>query len=309
LLYERLRSMRAFAAAAGLLYLACWLLPAGAQESAQAIQAADEAVKVFERLLRQGTPRSPADCRMSVLPARRALMNLQMDYPKTLTKVADELQNALYMFAHECDFMSRGNTVSWSRPEDNIKAARAALEKERAKLPPPPAPPAPAAVQPSQPAPSASPETPPPAEAQKEEPKKEDKPEAKPSEPPAQPAETPKTPAPPAAAGDPKLVEKMQGVIRLVQKLDSAFDLGMAKDLKEDRLLDAHAELQDFAGSPEAKLLPQTVASLRLALAYFRRGLGADDTFALTSAKEALQKARDSLQYYEAHGREPAPPS
>lgn len=116
--------------------------------------------------------------------------------------------------------------------------------------------------------------------------------------------------APPASprGGDARTAEKARTVLALVQKLDSVVDLGLGKEEIQNRLIDAHAAVQEFASQPESEALPLTVASLRVAIAYYRRRMDAEDSFALASAKEALQKAREYLQSYEKTGQEQAPP-
>jgi len=96
-------------------------------------------------------------------------------------------------------------------------------------------------------------------------------------------------------------------VVAQVQKLDSVMDLALGKEQSQERLIEAHAGLQEFASSPESEALPLTVANLRLALAYYRRRLDAEDSFARASAKEALLKARTYLKNYEETGQEEPP--
>jgi len=110
--------------------------------------------------------------------------------------------------------------------------------------------------------------------------------------------------APGQAAADPRAVERAREILDRVQKLDSVVDLALGKEEIQNRLIEAHAGLQEFASTPESEALPLTVANLRLAIAYYRRRLDAEDSFALASAKEALQKARGYLQSYIETGRE-----
>ena len=114
-----------------------------------------------------------------------------------------------------------------------------------------------------------------------------------------------------APAGPPAInraaLERAQAVLAQVQKLDSVMDLALGKDESQNRLIDAHAGLQEFASSPESEALPLTVANLRLALAYYRRRLDTEDSFARASAKEALLKARTYLKNYEEAGQEEPP--
>ena len=119
-------------------------------------------------------------------------------------------------------------------------------------------------------------------------------------------------PGPTAApAGTPGVnraaLERAKAVVAQVQKLDSVMDLALGKEQSQERLIEAHAGLQEFASSPESEALPLTVANLRLALAYYRRRLDAEDSFARASAKEALLKARTYLKNYEETGQEEPP--
>ena len=120
-------------------------------------------------------------------------------------------------------------------------------------------------------------------------------------------ATTPSAPGPQGV--NPAVLERAQTVLAQVQKLDSVMDLALGKEETQNRLIDAHAGLQEFAASPESEALPLTVANLRLALAYYRRRLDAEDSFARASAKEALLKARTYVKNYEETGKEePAQP-
>ncbi len=114
-----------------------------------------------------------------------------------------------------------------------------------------------------------------------------------------------------APAGAPAMnraaLKRAQAVLAQVQKLDSVMDLALGKEESQNRLIDAHASLQEFASSPESEALPLTVANLRLALAYYRRRLDTEDSFARASAKEALLKARTYLKNYEETGQEEPP--
>src|SRR3990172_6897188 len=104
-------------------------------------------------------------------------------------------------------------------------------------------------------------------------------------------------------------LERAKAVVAQVQKLDSVMDLALGKEQSQERLIEAPAGLQEFASSPESEALPLTVANLRLALAYYRRRLDAEDSFARASAKEALLKARTYVKNYEETGKEePAQP-
>jgi hypothetical protein len=105
---------------------------------------------------------------------------------------------------------------------------------------------------------------------------------------------------------------KMQGlqaareVLKVGQKLDSAFSLAVEKGELQQRLVDFSAEVDDFSLSSNGRGLPNFVAIMRDALQSYKRAVLADhdrDGY-LIEARNALSDARKDLENYEATGNE-----
>ena len=265
--------------------LFCLLLAAPAWARTEAQQAAAALLSKFFHIADSPAPKTGGECWALLRPAQRALEDFKITHPAMYPEVVRELESAAFTYNNACATLARhGNIPLWGTVREQVYAAEEYLAEATSKSP-------------ATPAGEAKPK-----EAEKPQPAAETtaKPETE-----AKPAETP--PASGAQIADLKVVEKAQAVLQVVQKLDSAFDLALGKDELQSRLIDAHAAVQEFAGSPESEVLPLTVLNLRLAVAYYRGRLGTDNDYATGSAKDALQKAREYLNNYKASGQEQPP--
>lgn len=268
------------------IFLFCLLLAAPAWAQTEARQAAAALLSKFFRAVDSRPPQTQIECNNLIRPAVLALGDFKKKYPGMYPDLVQALDKAAAEYDQGCRALWRGAPPAWDRASENVCAAEQYLAEATLNSP-------------ATPAGKAKPN-----EAEKTQPAAgtEAKPETEPK-----PAQTP--PASGAQKPNLKVVETAQAVLQVVQKLDSAFDLALGKDELQSRLIDAHAAVQEFAGSPESEVLPLTVLNLRLAVAYYRRRLGTDDAFATTSAKDALHKAREYLNNYKASGQEqPAKP-
>ena len=276
--------------------LTCLLLgvSAGAQTEKQRVAAAGVLTK-FYRLADSRPAQYPEACQKLLRRAQEALADFKITQAGVLSGFVQALETAATEYDQLCRAGGQPAPKAWAHAGESVYQAEEQLAKALEKPSPAPAP-----AEAPKPA-----ETPPPP-VPAAEPKSEEKPPVTPAaETEAKPAE--EAPTSPGQPGDPKIVDKAKAVLVLVQKLDSAMDLGLGKEELQTRLIDAHAALQEFASAAESKEVPLTVANLRLAVAYYRRRLDTDDSFAIASAKEALQKAREALANYEASGLERAP--
>ena len=102
-------------------------------------------------------------------------------------------------------------------------------------------------------------------------------------------------------------LERAHGVLLVVQRLASAFELEVDKDERERRLVDAHAAVEDFDNSPAGKELQLFTATLRQAVLEYRlaeKTKGDERRAIAASAREKLTRARELLATHHATGKD-----
>ncbi|MFQ5724282.1 MAG: hypothetical protein ACE5G6_07285 [Terriglobia bacterium] len=247
-----------------------------------------EVLTRFFRLVDHAPPRMGIECNNLVRPADFALEDFKREHPGQFPQVVYELGTAMLAYDHGCRALGRGAPATWKRAADHVYRAeelfRQALGVKTDTGP-----------NPANPVPPPGDQTGPPESNQPRE-----------NSPPRSEEEAAKRSVSSPGPGDPETVEKASKVLESVQKLASTLDLGLGKKEVQDRLIDAHAALEDFSSHPLSENVPLTVGSLRVALAYLRRALDGKDAFAMLSGKDSLQRAREYLRNYETTGQEQA---
>ncbi len=248
-----------------------------------------EVLTRFFRLVDRAPPRIGVECNNLVRPADFSLEDFKREHPGQFPQVVYELGTAMLVYDHGCRALGRGAPATWKRAAEHVYRAEELFQQALGvKTNPEPSP-----------AGQASPVADPPETPESDQPKESSPPRSKEEE-------TAKRSVPPPEPGDPETVEKAGKVLDSVQKLASTLDLGLGKKELQDRLIDAHAALEDFSSHPLSRNVPLIVGSLRVALAYLRRALDSKDAFAMLSGKDSLQRAREYLRNYAATGQEQA---